>query len=321
MRTNIFKIIIGTEKEDYHDRILEWLGHPRESHGLGSALFHALVRRLFDESTDEPVLRIKREYPLSKEDWGDLFLESASYAIVIDDKVSVSAIHDDKVESYLRLTAERFHHKKYVSALLSPRAIPPERFAHQDQAHLRIMLWSEMAMIIRSLARSVQGEFERELLRQYVEYITERLAVPEGAVAPPGRRSLKEGAWTASAFFHAIREMGGQEAEQFHRRLYETARRARFGTIVFGRGRHPSWLLKIGRGQRQVSLLGAQADGRVWMDFSGWGEGLKDRTQALFRRDSGGAIADEARWTFLDRRDRGFLLNLESLLQEAQQLA
>lgn len=112
--------------------------------------------------------------------------------------------------------------------------------------------------------------------------------------------------------------MGGQEAEQFHRHLYETARRARFGTIVFGRGRHPSWPLKIGRGQRQVSLLGAQADGRVWVDFSGWGEGLKDRAQALFRRDSGGAIADEARWTFLDRRDRGFLLNLESLLQEAQ---
>ena len=57
---NIFQIIIGTQKEDYHDRVLEWILDPKQPHGLKNRFFIELLYHLTGKRCNEDILKLKR---------------------------------------------------------------------------------------------------------------------------------------------------------------------------------------------------------------------------------------------------------------------
>ena len=57
---NIFHIIIGTQKEDYHDRVLEWLLDPKQPHGLKNRFSAELIYNLTGQRSSESIIKIKR---------------------------------------------------------------------------------------------------------------------------------------------------------------------------------------------------------------------------------------------------------------------
>jgi hypothetical protein len=185
---NIFEIL-NLRKERYHNAMLAWLldPDPDQNHGLDDAFLSRFLERVGVESyMRDDFQEIQLEYTLSAADDSttrrpDIFIETGSHKIYIENKVSRGSINDQQLKDQACYIEDAGDKAIHVLIVPKRRDIRSSTQAIVDENDIRTLEWSELIKLLEDIESKDDADLHvRVILEQYLSYVKEVIDIFDG---------------------------------------------------------------------------------------------------------------------------------------------
>jgi len=181
---NIFEIL-HLRKERYHNAMLAWLLDPDQSHGLDDSFLSRFLKLAgVDSYTRDDFQDIQSEYTLSAADDSttrrpDIFIETGSHKIYIENKVSRGSINDQQLKDQAYYIREYAGDKEGILVFIVPRQgdIQSSTQTVVKEHDICTVEWSEIVRLLEALlvGNEIADPHVRAVLEQYLDYVEEHI--------------------------------------------------------------------------------------------------------------------------------------------------
>ena len=279
---NIFEILNTKRHEDPHDRMLAWMCDPTKGHGLNE-FASALVNAVWGTTVDESVQGTTRQYKLSDNCWPDVVVEFEKSLLVVENKVSATALREGQLELQHELATERQAGAPLYHCLLCPDRVTAEDFGPKNKA-FGVLRYSTLAELIESRLDQAEDD-ARPILSQYAAFISSSLGAPAPKrvkMASPQKiagRNEKRSPWHIDAFMKQAEEKGGRDLQACQHELHELlismddieARYTSKGES------NATYRVFVAEHEPEIDIIWVYADGRIYVR---WGTLIESEKSA-----------------------------------------